>query len=66
MNQVISNGCFYLPFHKKISQFFSWLTNVFSFNGLPTNIFSPMALFGESLFSNVVSTADLGPHVLLK
>merc|ERR1711971_728386 len=45
---------------------FSWLTNVFSFNGLPTNIFSPMALFGESLFSNVVSTADLGPHVLLK
>ena len=45
----------------------SWLTRVFPFNGLPTNIFSlsPMSLLSESLFSNVVTHGDMGPHVLL-
>ena len=46
---------------------FSWLTSYFPFNGLPTNIFSlsPMSLFGDTLFSNVASHGNMGPHLVL-
>ena len=48
---------------------FSWLTEYFPFNGLPTNIFSlsPMQWMGSTLsrFGNVVNHSKMGPHVLL-
>ena len=45
-----------------------WLASYFPFSGIPTNIFSlsPMSLFGEGVFGNVVLNSDMGPHFLLK
>ena len=46
---------------------FTWLTNSYLFNGLPTTIFSPMQWVGETLsgFGTVINHSRMGPHVLL-
>ena len=45
-----------------------WLASYFPFSGIPSNIFnlSPMSLFGDGVFGNVVLNSDMGPHFLLK
>ena len=50
---------------------FTWLTNSYLFNGLPSDIFSlssPMQWVGNTLsgFGTVINHSKMGPHVLLR